>query len=214
MERAERQKTLLVDPDLCYGCWACEVACKQEHGVSLGPYYMRVMEVGPDWVNGKLALDYVPMACKHCEDPPCIPACSEGAMYKRPDGIVLIDEEKCTGCKLCIEACPFGALQFIAEANVVRMCDLCVERIDQNLGSDPYGKFQLLPACVHHCPTGALSIGEPSKPADPVVPPKLTKEERDLLDKDPIKLSIVLRKKYAEKAAAESRRKRFAAKPA
>lgn len=146
------KKSLLVDIDLCYGCFSCEVACKQEHGLGVGPHFIKVKQVGPTRIGGKLVMDFVPMACRHCAKPACIEACPEGAIYKRSDGVVLIIEEKCTGCQMCIEACPFGAPQFIAEKNIVQMCDLCIERTDQGL----------LPACVHHCPTGALIFGDPN----------------------------------------------------
>lgn len=146
------KKSLLVDVDLCYGCFSCEVACKQEHGVGVGPHFIKVMQVGPVRIGGKLVMDFVPMACKHCGQAPCIEACPEGAIYKRSDGVVLINEEKCIGCRMCLEACPFGAPQFIAEKNKVQKCDLCVERTDRGL----------LPACVHHCPTEALIFGDSS----------------------------------------------------
>ena len=146
------QKSLLVDIELCYDCHACEVACKQEHGLAIGTFFIKVKEVGPKWIGRKLVLNYVPMFCKHCGKPPCIEACPEDAIYKRSDGVVLIIEEKCTGCRACIEACPFGAPQYIPEKNVVQMCDLCIERTDKGQ----------LPACVHHCPTGALVFGDPN----------------------------------------------------
>jgi len=146
------KKSLLVDMELCYGCFSCEVACKQEHQLGVGPHFIKVKQVGPTRIGGKLVMDFVPMACRHCGKPACIEACPEDAIYKRSDGIVLINEEKCTGCQLCIEACPFGAPQFIPEENIVQKCDLCVERIDQGL----------LPACVQVCPTGALIFGDPN----------------------------------------------------
>lgn len=145
------KKSLLVDMDLCYGCFSCEVACKQEHGLAAGPSFITVHQVGPTRIGGKLIMDFVPMACKHCGKPACIEACPEDAIYKRSDGIVLVTEEKCTGCQLCIEACPLGALQFIREKNIVQKCDLCVDRTDRGR----------LPACVHHCPTEALIFGDP-----------------------------------------------------
>ena len=145
------KKSLLVDTDLCYGCFSCEVACKQEHGLPAGTNFITVHQVGPTRIGGKLKMDFVPMACKHCGKPACIEACPEDAIYKRSDGIVLISEEKCTGCQICIEACPFGAPQFVTEKNIVQKCDLCVERTDRGQ----------LPACVHHCPTEALIFGDP-----------------------------------------------------
>jgi len=146
------KKSLLVDMDLCYGCFSCEVACKQEHGLAVGTNFIKVHQVGPTRIGGKLTMDFVPMACKHCGKPACMEACPEDAIYKRSDGIVLINEEKCTGCQLCLEACPFGAPQFLAGKDIVQKCDLCVDRIDRGQ----------LPACVHHCPTEALIFGNPN----------------------------------------------------
>ena len=146
------KKSLCVDIDLCYGCFTCEVACKQEHGIGVGPHLIKVKQVGPTRIGGKLVMDFVPMACQHCGKPACLEACPEDAISKRSDGVVLINEKKCTGCQMCLEACPFGAPQFIPEKNVVQKCDLCVARIDQGQ----------LPACVHHCPTGALIFGDPN----------------------------------------------------
>jgi len=147
------KKSLLVDIDLCYGCVACEVACKQEHDLDAGPHFIKVHEVGPKKIGGKLVMDFVPMACKHCGRPACVEACPEDAIDQRSDGLVLINEEKCTGCQACMEACPFGAPQYITGKNIVQKCDLCVERIDKGQ----------LPACVHHCPTGALIFGDPNR---------------------------------------------------
>ena len=146
------KKSLLVDMDLCYGCFSCEVGCKQEHGLPSGANFITVHQVGPTRIGGKLKMDFVPMACKHCGKPACVEACPEDAIYKRSDGIVLINDEKCTGCQICMEACPFGAPQFVTEKNIVQKCDLCVDRTDRGQ----------VPACVHHCPTEALIFGNPN----------------------------------------------------
>ena len=147
------RKALLVDIDLCYGCFACEVACKQEHELPVGPRFIRVHRIGPKKVDGKLVMDFYPMHCMHCAKPACIEACPVDAITQRSDGIVLISGEMCTGCMACIEACPFGAPQFNPASGLVEKCDLCVERVEQ-------GK---LPACVHHCPTGAIQFGDPNE---------------------------------------------------
>jgi molybdopterin-containing oxidoreductase family iron-sulfur binding subunit len=150
------KKSVLVDMDLCYGCFSCEVGCKQEHGLPAGINFITVHQVGPTRIGGKLKMDFVPMACKHCGKPACVEACPEDAIYKRSDGIVLISEEKCTGCQICMEACPFGAPQYVVDKGIVQKCDLCVDRIDRGQ----------VPACVHHCPTGALVFGNPNNLSD------------------------------------------------
>lgn len=139
--------------DLCLGCQACEIACKQEHDIPVGPRWMRAITVGPEEVGGKLRLSFHHIRCMHCSQPPCIDACPVDAISKRIDGIVLINEELCIGCDACIEACPFGAPQFNPEKNIVEKCNLCVHRVDEGLK----------PACVLVCPTGALLFGDINK---------------------------------------------------
>jgi len=143
-------KSLQVDTDLCVGCFACVVACKQEHNLPVGVNWMRIVKEGPMKVDGKLTMRFNPIYCPNCKKPPCIDACPVGAISKRFDGIVLFDEELCTGCKECIEACPFEAIQYDPEKAVAQVCDLCVERVDKGLK----------PSCVLHCPTGALYISD------------------------------------------------------
>lgn len=143
---------LLADIDLCIGCFACETACKQEHRLPTGPRWMKVVQIGPKEMGGKLIMDFIPMHCRHCENPPCMSACPVDAVSKRNDGIVIFSEERCIGCEDCVEACPFGAPQLNPEKGVVQACNLCHERVDQGL----------LPACVQNCPTGALIFGEPN----------------------------------------------------
>lgn len=145
-----KRLALLVDTDLCYGCYTCEIACKQEHNLPAGPRLIRVTKVGPRRVLGRLTMDFYPVHCMHCGKPACQEACPVDAVSKRPDGIVLFSVEKCIGCLACVEACPFGVPQYNPINNVVQNCDLCVQRIDKGLK----------PACVHHCPTGALFFGD------------------------------------------------------
>jgi Fe-S-cluster-containing dehydrogenase component len=146
-----RKVAFLNDIDLCIGCFACETACKQEHNLPVGTKWMHVVRVGPVEINGRLVMDFVPMHCRHCENPPCMQACPVDAISKRADGIVLYDEKTCIGCKNCIEACPFGAAQYNPDVQRAQACNLCYERVDQGL----------LPACVQNCPTQALIFGAP-----------------------------------------------------
>lgn len=143
---------LLAAKDLCIGCFACETACKQEHNLPVGPRWMKVIQVGPTEISTKLVMDFIPMHCRHCENPPCMGACPVDAISKRSDGIVIFNEELCIACNQCIEACPFGAPQYNPEKKVVQACTLCYERVDQGL----------LPSCVQNCPTQALIFGDPN----------------------------------------------------
>ena len=100
---------MLIDLKKCVGCHACAVACKEAHGTP--PAVMRShVERAFEGTYPQAVKHVVPMLCMHCENAPCIAACAvEGATYKRDDGIVMIDKEKCIGCKACITACPYAA---------------------------------------------------------------------------------------------------------
>lgn len=130
----------------CMGCHACEVACKQEHGLGVGPRLVRVIEKAPD---------FSPVYCRHCAKPPCKDACPVGAISRNGQGIVLIDKEACIGCRECIQACPFGAMQFEDGNEVAVKCDLCVDRILDNKK----------PACVSVCPTRCIRFELPQTQA-------------------------------------------------
>ena len=140
------QKILLIDIDKCIGCYTCEIACKQEHDLPLGPRWCQVFSIGPREVESELHLDIVPALCIHCDDPTCAYFCPLGAITKREDGTVLISEDKCNGCGLCVYGCPYGAIHFNEEKKVAGKCSLCVSRIDDGLE----------PSCVQHCLSGAL----------------------------------------------------------
>ena len=104
---------------------------------------------------------HFPRSCLHCETPACVTVCPTGASYKRAeDGIVLVDEDKCIGCKLCSWACPYGAREYSAVEGVMKKCTLCVDRIyNENL---PETERQ--PACVQACPTSARHFGDLGDP--------------------------------------------------
>ena len=121
----------------CMGCHACEVACKQEHGLVVGPRLVQVLEKSPD---------YIPIYCHHCAKAPCKEACPVEAISRNEQGIVLIDNDLCIGCRECLEACPFGAMQFEDSQEIAVKCDLCVHRLKDNK----------CPACMAVCPTGCI----------------------------------------------------------
>ncbi len=108
---------------------------------------------------------HFPRSCLHCETPVCVTVCPTGASYKRAeDGIVLVDEDKCIGCKLCSWACPYGAREYSEVDGVMKKCTLCVDRIyNQNL---PEAERQ--PACVQACPTRARHFGDLGDPESDV----------------------------------------------
>jgi Fe-S-cluster-containing dehydrogenase component len=132
--------TLMFRKKDCMGCHACEVACKQEHGLGVGPRLVRVVEKSPD---------FYPVYCHHCASAPCKEACPVDAISKTAQGVVLIDAEACIGCRECLEACPFGAMQFSDAAETAVKCDLCVDRLANGQA----------PACASVCATGCIRWG-------------------------------------------------------
>ena len=142
---------LLQDSNRCIGCLACQVHCKTEKALSVGPWLCTNLPVGPTEVSGIPRVHFVFMACFHCEEPWCLKVCPTAAICKREsDGIVYTRPELCVGCKSCIEACPWGACQWDPSARKAVKCDYCMERIDRGL----------LPACVTKCVTQCLEFGE------------------------------------------------------
>ena len=110
------QKTLVIDLDRCIGCHACEVACKVENNVPMGVYYNKVLTIGPVGKYPDIYQYFLPTVCQNCKDAPCVKVCPTGASYKTEDGQVLVDKEKCIGCKMCTKVCPRDAIEPIATA--------------------------------------------------------------------------------------------------
>jgi len=108
--------SLIFDRKNCMGCHACEVACKQEHGLGVGPRLVYVIEKSPD---------FIPVYCHHCAKAPCKDACPVEAISRNEQGIVLIDGDLCIGCRECVEACPFGAVLWDEDRNKPNICVYC-----------------------------------------------------------------------------------------
>ena len=158
-----KQYGLVIDLKRCIGCQTCTVACKSEHELQKGSG-IRIETVGGPYRNtptGKypdLHMHFLPIPCMHCAQASCIDACPTEAIYRRDDGMVLLNEEKCSGCQDCVSACLYGALQFNPDKNVVFKCNLCVHRIEQ--GIDPF--------CVVCCEVGAIFFGDIGSPSSDV----------------------------------------------
>lgn len=175
----QKKLGLVIDLDICVGCHACAVNCKEWNtGGGAGPLSdLEPYGAEPDgvWFNRIHAFEvgegaagrtvYFPKSCLHCEDALCVTVCPTGASFKRAeDGIVLVDEDLCIGCKLCSWACPYGAREFDEPAGVMRKCTLCVDRIY----NDSLDESERVPACVSTCPVSARHFGDLGDPASEV----------------------------------------------
>ena len=180
----DRQLGLVIDLDICVGCHACAVNCKEwNSGGHSAPmtdwnaYGGETDSEGQDegawgvWFNRINAYEagdgtasqtvYFPRSCLHCADAKCVTVCPTGASYKRSsDGIVLVDADLCIGCKLCSWACPYGAREYDATDKVMKKCTLCVDRIY----NDNVPEAERIPACVSTCPVGARHYGDLGDP--------------------------------------------------
>jgi Fe-S-cluster-containing dehydrogenase component len=143
----------------CMGCHACEVACKQEHGLGVGPRLVRVIEK---------SADFFPVYCHQCAQAPCKEACPVDAIFRNNQGLVLIDRELCIGCKECLEACPFGAMQYDDDQEIAVKCDLCKKRLENEEN----------PACYSVCPTRCITWGATKSLSDRVVMEALPQKMR------------------------------------
>ena len=160
-----QKKSLLISPEVCIGCRACQTACKEwnqlpatqtrntgtfENPPDLIPNlfnkirYVEVpVESGVRWL-------FVSQRCMHCGDAGCMKICpAPGALFKTPEGAVAYDKEKCIGCKLCVTACPFDVPRYDANSKISK-CHLCSDRISNGLS----------PACAKVCTTGAIRYGD------------------------------------------------------
>jgi len=185
-----------LDVSRCIGCRRCVYACVEENNLSRDPqvHWIRVLEMdkdhGVDFAHANAYYDaeqvprpghfYLPVACQHCRDAPCVKSCPTGATWTEPDGIVVVDYDWCIGCRCCMAACPYGARHFNwAEPSVpteafnpdthflgnrprsrgvVEKCTFCIQRVRN-------GRY---PACVEVCPVGSRKFGNLLDPASEV----------------------------------------------
>jgi Fe-S-cluster-containing dehydrogenase component len=174
-----RKLGLVIDLDTCVGCHACAVACKEWNsgGVAAPLTDLDPYGAEPDgvWLNRVHSFEtgegeegrtvHFPRSCLHCEEPACVTVCPTGASYKRAeDGIVLVDEDLCIGCKLCSWACPYGAREYDLDQGVMKKCTLCIDRIY----NETLDERDRVPACVAACPVGARHFGDLGDPGSDI----------------------------------------------
>jgi anaerobic dimethyl sulfoxide reductase subunit B len=153
-----KQLAFYFDASACTGCKACQVACKDKNDSPLGVIWRRVFHYeGGGWVNqdgfwvaNNVFAYSVSVACNHCINPTCQQVCPTGAITKRSDGVVLIDYDKCIGCRYCEWSCPYGAPQFNETTGYMTKCNFCYDLVDQ-------GKA---PACVDGCTMRCIEFGD------------------------------------------------------
>jgi len=171
---AEHQWVMVIDLEKCDGCRECQKACDKYHHVPPGQEWIKVYEMKEERTGDSY---FTPRVCNQCDNPPCVKVCPVGASFKREDGIVLIDQDRCIGCRFCIAACPYSARYFTwseppqtaAEKaqpydiqmntphrkGVAEKCLFCPELLEQ-------GK---LPSCSAACPMGAIYFGDKNEDA-------------------------------------------------
>lgn len=163
---------MVIDLRRCIGCNACSIACKQKNATGPGVFYSRVLisEVGK-YPNARMTP--LPLLCMHCDEPPCESVCPTGATHRLANGVVIVDEQMCIGCRACMIACPYNArffnmgkpkpyypeLGFTVFEEVsnqglivgtVGKCDFCIDRVEAGME----------PSCVQTCPPRARFFGD------------------------------------------------------
>lgn len=172
---------MLIDIEKCIGCGSCVRACQKENDVPDGYYRTWIERYRISEVNGveNIQVDspdggkngfkpsnepgffkefFVPKMCNHCVDSPCTQVCPVGATFTSPDGVVLVDQKYCLGCRYCVQACPYGCRFIHPETNTAQKCTLCYHRITKGLTT----------ACCEVCPTAARQLADLKNPKDPI----------------------------------------------
>jgi Fe-S-cluster-containing dehydrogenase component len=147
----------VIDQNRCIGCHACTVACKEEHAIAVGVNrtWVKYIEKGryPD-----TSRHFAVLRCNHCDDAPCIEICPTVSLFRRHDGIVDFDGDRCIGCKSCMQACPYDALYIDPNNNTAAKCNFDAPRVDMGYK----------PACEVVCPTQAIVSGDLDDPSSAV----------------------------------------------
>jgi Fe-S-cluster-containing dehydrogenase component len=160
---------MVIDITRCNGCYNCFLACRDEYcGNDYPPYSLSQPYAGHFWMKiierergkfPKVKVAYTPLPCLHCDDALCVKVAPDGAIYRRPDGIVIIDPEKAKGHKELVSACPYRVIYWNEEKQLPQKCTMCAHLLDNGYKE---------PRCVEACPTGALVFGDLDDPQSEV----------------------------------------------
>jgi len=195
---------MVIDLDKCTGCQACSVACRMENNVPFaGPEEAELSRV--KWWHKVLRLEegeyphvkftYVPRPCQHCNNPPCVDVCPVAATFQNDEGLVLVNYDRCIGCRFCAQACPYTVRHFnwygpkfpeemqaalnpdvpVRPRGVIEKCTFCVHRLNKaKRKAEEEGRelrdaeLVLLPACNEVCPASARYFGDLDDPESTV----------------------------------------------
>lgn len=178
---------MVIDQGGCIGCNYCTYACLAVNDVRPDAPWNKLL-IQAELAGGRI---YLPQPCMHCEHPPCVSVCPVGATYRRPDGLVVMDYDRCIGCRYCMVACPYETRHFNWEQwdgpnpyvpdfgapevprrsrGVVEKCTFCLQRIERGLalGLTPGVDREATPACVTECPVQARFFGDLNDPQSTV----------------------------------------------
>jgi Fe-S-cluster-containing dehydrogenase component len=171
-----------IQTNKCIGCGRCVEACKDENNVPREPFFFRTWverytikkdgEVTVQNIDSRITTQhenifekeilrsfFVPKLCNQCDNPPCVQVCPVGATFKTEDGVIIVDEDRCIGCRYCIQACPYGARYLHPEKQTADKCTFCYHRVTKDM----------FPACVEVCPTQARIFGDLRTTASPLM---------------------------------------------
>ncbi|MDR1183487.1 MAG: 4Fe-4S dicluster domain-containing protein [Coriobacteriales bacterium] len=189
---------MVIDTKRCIGCSTCAIACKSANNIPDTVWWNKANTIGgevpdsPSGVYPNLKMEFLTLACQHCENPACVRVCPVGATYKREEeGVVIQDYDKCIGCRMCVAACPYTGVRsfnweepkysievMVGDADapahqkhVVEKCTFCAHRLAR--GGQP--------ACVAACPGRARTFGDLSDPLSAVSKKLQSREYKQLL---------------------------------
>lgn len=161
---------MAIDLTRCIGCYNCQIACKDEHVYNsypsvaaeqpaFGHFWLDIEEREQVRNQSHIKVTYIPKPCQHCDDPACVKASRDGAVYKRDDGVVIIDPEKAVGQKELVSSCPYGSIYLNEEKGLPQKCTFCAHLVDDGWKE---------PRCAQSCPMSCIHFGDLDDPESAV----------------------------------------------